>query len=557
MIRMQIGTNMNNFKAKSPEEKIRLYRIAIWLILFLGIAVKCIKFGVLMTQTQSDEMGCGFDAYCLLHYGTDRYGYSWPVYFINYGGGQNALYTYVCVLTIKLLGYSRFAIRLPALLFSAVGGIFGTLLTGQLISGDLYGKAKSKTSANDVDSQTSLIGMLAFAILYAIAPYTFMASRFALESNLMFSCSTVFIYFLVRAHREKKNLFFLLSGIFAGITLYTYAIAYIVLPVMLLLSIIYMIRTRQISFINVIAFVLPLAILALPLILVQYVNYFDKEQFQLGIFTITKFREYRSGEIGLNDFFPGILKGYFSVLCYDGLLYNTNKYFFTFYPMSIPFFVYGLFLLIKKACISFSKRAVDGNVFICFWIIGETLVAGLMTEPNTNRMNGLIFPVMLCIVVGFIGLLNVIPDKGIKPAAIGVSALYIAYFLVFLYAYFTVIGYQRNTTSSMCPEAIEYIRSNDQLKDKVVATNIPPQFYAASALPSPDKIDYDGNYHDDLYFWYESMEYPSLRDYFYNVGGMGQVYLLYDPSDDDRAVMEENGATLAEFNYNFYLYYWE
>ena len=84
-----------NFKNKTAEEKAKLYKIAIILVLLLGVAVKCIKFGVLMDQTQSDEMGCGYDAYCLLHYGTDRYGYSWPVYFINYGGGQNALYTYV------------------------------------------------------------------------------------------------------------------------------------------------------------------------------------------------------------------------------------------------------------------------------------------------------------------------------------------------------------------------------------------------------------------------------------------------------------------------------
>ena len=60
-----------NFKNKTVEEKAKLYKIAIILVLLLGVAVKCIK------------MGCGYDAYGLLHYGTDRYGYSWPVYFIN------------------------------------------------------------------------------------------------------------------------------------------------------------------------------------------------------------------------------------------------------------------------------------------------------------------------------------------------------------------------------------------------------------------------------------------------------------------------------------------
>ncbi len=530
-----------NFKNKTAEEKAKLYKIAIILVLLLGVAVKCIKFGVLMDQTQSDEMGCGYDAYCLLHYGTDRYGYSWPVYFINYGGGQNALYTYVCVLTIKFLGYSKFAIRLPALLFSIMGGIVGTLLTGQL--------------TNDDDKKPK--AMLLFAILYAIAPYTFMASRFALESNLMFSCSTVFLYFLVRAHREKKNLFYLLAGIFAGITLYTYAIAYIVLPVMLLLAIIYMVRTRQISFLNVILFVIPLAILATPLILVQYVNYFDKEQFQLGIFTITKFREYRSGEISFNDFFPGIFKGYFSVLCYDGLGYNTNKNFFTFYPMSIPFFFYGFYILVKRAIVSIKENSVNGNVLVFFWVIGETLAAGLMTEPNTNRMNGLIFPVMFMTILGIYTLIDKFPEKFVLPSWCTLAAVYGIYFTIFLYSYFTVIAWQRVTTSSMCPEGYQYIQENDLLKEKVVVSNIPPQFFAATALPSPDKVDYDGNYKDEKYAWFNTYEYPTLRDYFYNVGGVAPVYLIYNPTDDDKAVMEECGAKTERFGYSFYLFYWE
>ncbi|WP_029232810.1 ArnT family glycosyltransferase [Butyrivibrio sp. VCB2006] len=530
-----------NFKNKTAEEKAKLYKIAIILVLLLGIAVKCIKFGVLMDQTQSDEMGSGYDAYCLLHYGTDRYGYSWPVYFINYGGGQNALYTYVCVLTIKLLGYSKFAIRLPALLFSALGGIFGTLLTGQLIK----------------DTNKSHKAMLLFAILYAVAPYTFMASRFALESNLMFSCSTVFLYFLVRAHREKKNLFYLLSGIFAGITLYTYAIAYIVLPVMLFLSIIYMIRTKQVNLINVVLFIVPLAILAMPLILVQYVNYFDKEQFQLGIFTITKFREYRSGEISFDDFFPGIFKGYFSVLCYDGLGYNTNKNFFTFYPMSIPFFFYGFYILVKKAIVSIKERIADGNVLVIFWVIGQTLVAGLMTEPNTNRMNGMIFPVMFMTILGIYNLIDNLPKSFALPSWCTLAAVYGIYFAIFLYSYFTVIAWQRVTTTSMCPEGYQYIQENEQLKEKVVVSNIPPQFFAATALPSPDKVDYEGNYKDEKYAWFNTYEYPTLRDYFYNVGGVSPVYLIYNPTEDDMAVMEENGAIVKQFGYSFYLYYWE
>jgi len=519
------------------------YIAIIILILILGILVKCYKFGIIMDQTQSDEMGSGYDAWCLLNYGVDRYGYSWPVYFINYGGGQNALYTYVCVLTIKLLGYSRFAIRLPALLFSIIAGVFGVLLAGEVMPGG----EKEKYSAR-----------ILMAFLYAVSPYTYMASRFALESNLMFSCGMVFLYFMVKAFKDRKNLFYFLAGLFAGLTLYTYAIAYIVLPVMLLMSIIYMIRQKRVSVLNVAAFVLPFAVLATPLILVQYVNYFDLEPMRLGIFTITKFREYRAGEIGFDNFFLGIYQGFKSVLWYDGIDYNTNKYFFTFYPMSLPFFFYGMYVLAVRSYRAFRENCIETEPFMLFWLIGEILAAGLMTEPNTNRMNGMIISVMYLTVIGMIEIIKKIREHRRKAFTAVLYASYVLYFVVFLYAYFTVIGFQRTTTSSMSPEAVAYIKDNDALRDKMVASNIPPMFYAASALPPPDMIDYYGNYKDDEHYTcYTNYGYDSLRDYLFDKGGIDKVYLIYNPDEDDKLLFEELGATQKQFGYSIYLYYWE
>lgn len=526
------------------ENRKNKYIAIIILILTMGILVKCYKFGVIMDQTQCDEMGSGYDAWCLLNYGVDRYGNSWPVYFINYGGGQSALYTYVCVLAIKVLGYSRFAIRLPALLFSALAGVFGVLLTGELIPAE---KDEQRWSAQ-----------VLMAFLYAVSPYTYMASRFALDCNLMFGCGMVFLYFLVKAFNKKSSILYFLSGALAGLTLYTYAMAYIVLPVMLLMSIAYMIRQKRISVSNVVIFVIPLTILAIPLILVQYVNVFDLEPMRLGIFTITKIRSYRAGEFSFDNFFLGIYQGFKSVLWYDGIDYNTNKFFFTFYPMSLPFFFYGLYVLIRRSYHAVKAKSIETEPFMLFWLIGEILTAGLMTEPNTNRMNGMIISVMYLTVIGMIEILNKISEQRRNVFKIAVYASYVLYFAMFLYAYFTFIGFQRTTTSSMCPEAVAYIKNNDALRDKMVATNIPPMFYAASALPSPDMIDYYGNYKDDEHYTcYTNYGYDSLRDYLFEKGGIDKVYLIYNPDDDDKLLFEELGATQKQFGYSIYLYYWE
>ena len=74
--------------------KIKLHHILIVLILSVAIFVRVWRFGTLPNGLMPDEASTGVDAYDLLHYGMDRNGTSWPVIFISWGGGQNALYAY-------------------------------------------------------------------------------------------------------------------------------------------------------------------------------------------------------------------------------------------------------------------------------------------------------------------------------------------------------------------------------------------------------------------------------------------------------------------------------
>ena len=64
-----------------------------------------------------DEAGMACDAISLASFGVDRYQNPYPVYFINFGGGQNAMYTYLSAVLLKFFGYSKVIIRLPAVVF--------------------------------------------------------------------------------------------------------------------------------------------------------------------------------------------------------------------------------------------------------------------------------------------------------------------------------------------------------------------------------------------------------------------------------------------------------
>ncbi|MCR5734335.1 MAG: hypothetical protein K6G22_07020, partial [Lachnospiraceae bacterium] len=63
-----------------------------------------------------DEIGISYDAYSLLHFGTDRFGRSYPVYPTNYGDGCSAMYTYLEMLILRFLPFSAFSMRLPAVI---------------------------------------------------------------------------------------------------------------------------------------------------------------------------------------------------------------------------------------------------------------------------------------------------------------------------------------------------------------------------------------------------------------------------------------------------------
>ena len=67
-----------------------------------------------------DEAGAAYDALCIARFGVDRYLNSWPVYFVNFGDGQNALYIYMLALSFKIFGLSKWAIRIPMVLASFV-----------------------------------------------------------------------------------------------------------------------------------------------------------------------------------------------------------------------------------------------------------------------------------------------------------------------------------------------------------------------------------------------------------------------------------------------------
>ena len=355
--------------------------VAALLVVFMHVYKICdIPFGL-----NVDEVAAAYDALNIARYGVDRHLNSYPVYFTNYGDGQNALYIYLTAALIKIFGISKYVIRATIVMASFVGAYFGFRYCSQAW----------KNRRMDA----------LFLILYAILPVFTMTQRFGLESHLMLAAGIASVYFLARAMESQKTVYYFLAGVVCGVTLYTYALAYIVLPICLLVLIAYGIRMKSFSLKRVAAFVIPLGILAAPLIMVQVVNMFDLPAFRIGPFTITKLLTYRSDEVGIGTIniwenFKNVLS---NTLLYDDRTYNSTSLFGNMYYVSIPFIVLGIGKAVADAVKSVKEKVFDYSVPMLAWLLGQLVIGVLLTgnsTPNNTRMIGIFGCLLYFLVVG-------------------------------------------------------------------------------------------------------------------------------------------------------------
>ncbi len=351
------------------------FHIIFWSIILVAVLVRTIMFVAVPAGLNVDEASMLYDAYSILHYGVDRNGHSYPVYLEAWGSGQSALLAYLTIPFIAIFGMNVFSARIVLLLFS-IGGVFAFYYLMKLITKNKF---------------ASLIGMLIFAIV----PYTIMISRWGLDCNLfpyMFLFSTIF---LIKANDNQK--FLIPACILFGITLYTYAISYIFIPLLLLVVYIYWIVKKKVNWKYFIVSNIILFLFALPLILFLMINYGWIDEIHIGAITIPKLSVYRAGEVGLSDFFINLLKlPVLFVAQNDGLTHNSIYSLGAMYFVLFPLMVYGIVMSIKNI-----KKEFNFSIFLMLiaLLIG-IVISLLLYNPNINKINYLWIPYIVFLSIG-------------------------------------------------------------------------------------------------------------------------------------------------------------
>ena len=265
------------------------------------------------------------------------------------------------------------------------------------------------------------------SFLISIMPWHIMASRWGLDCNLLAPMIIISICLLINAKSIKGYVF---SGILFGLTLYTYALSYLILPIFLAVVLIYMFYTKKIKFLNIIQLGIPIFILALPLILMIFINNGYMNEIKSFI-TIQKLPEYRGAEISISNIKDnlGFIK---TIFTNDGLSYNSLPEFGTVYNFSIFLIILGGLIEVNNFIYNIKNRKFELNT-VMLLLVGTILFCLMLTiGPNINKANAIYIPMMFFIVTAM-----KMFYKNYKIIFAGFMILFAIFFIRFEHFYFS------------------------------------------------------------------------------------------------------------------------
>ena len=252
------------------------------------------------------------------------------------------------------------------------------------------------------------------------------------------------LMFLI-AIEKQKCIYFFIAGICYGVTLYTYAIAYMVVPTILALSILYLLCFGKIKLSHIISMGIPTFIFALPLMLMLAVNN-NIITADIIPFYIPVMNHYRGAEVHLQSL-QSIVTGIIKIFTFDDMTYNSHTIFKTMYMCSIPLTIYGGIIFSFDFLKKIIKREYSAQSIVMFSFLLSFAVILLIDYANVNKMNA-VYP-FFCILIA-IALCRVGERSNIL--IVSMLVIYIINFCMFTADYFDESKYtfiQKHFSSSM------------------------------------------------------------------------------------------------------------
>lgn len=512
---------------KKIEEFINKHSNKIFIGIFILFAIILLyKIGLVPKGLHVDEAGMAFDAISLAKNRTDRYLNSLPVYLVNFGGGQSALYAYLTAILVGIFGFSIELIRIPSVIVTLI-----SLICIYKLVKDNVGKKEA----------------LVISFIYSIIPFNIMKSRWALDAYLLCPMLAISLYTFVLATKKVQYRYFVLSGIVFGLTLYTYAISYIIIPIFLILMIAYFLFIKEIDIKQIISFGIPLFFLALPLMLMLGYNSGIIPKVNLPLFKIADLWWYRGAEVSFANISKNIKDIFEIIFVKDFLEYNAIEKFGTLYYISIPFAIFGFIFTLLDAINAIRRKEKNVDVLFLSLFVITFVVSLCLEEVNINKINGIYVSLVYFVSKGIWFICN----RFFKTYII-VILIYILELVIFLNYYF---GEFANKHLYLFEENIMHATEFAERLDaeEIYVEQSLNQTYIYTVLASNvDTKEFAKTMKLDEY--YRVCEYGNYKFYFPNEINKNAVYIIkYD--DNLINVLKINGFEEKEFEEFKVLYF--
>lgn len=199
-------------KAKKPKVPDQTFWALLAVTASVALIIRIYRLGDIPNGLFCDEAANGYDAYSILKTGKNLYGYDMPLFLLHHGFDYvESLYTYLSIPFVALFGLTTFSTRLVAALAGTC-----TILTTSLLARELFNKQ---------------VGLIA-AFLVAFSPWHIIFSRIAFRGVLLPLFITLGVYLFLKGLKNHK--YFIPCGLIFGLSLHTYAVAKLFVPLLLL-----------------------------------------------------------------------------------------------------------------------------------------------------------------------------------------------------------------------------------------------------------------------------------------------------------------------------------
>jgi len=233
-------------------------------IIFFAVVIRLAYIGTIPAGMNQDEVVNGYDAYSILKTGRDHWGKRFPIFFRHLGEYNEGMHRYSMIPWIYLNDLNPLSVRLT----SAIWGV-ATIFIAFLLGRELF------------DSRVGLLTSL----FLALSPWHMHFSRLGYRAITLPFFITLGLYLLHKGLKDKKS--FLAGAAVMGLSFYTYGIARLYTPLLILgFVVLYhrrLWRIRKTVLLSTIIFLL----VATPFI--YYVTYYQKQlTWRFRVLTILK-----------------------------------------------------------------------------------------------------------------------------------------------------------------------------------------------------------------------------------------------------------------------------